>query len=162
MQNAKDTFFESLRTRLATVNPERTAVVRSAVRPAVIVEANELAADAALPDCFRLRWVSDTVETAGAMPLVTMQCEIAYETAGTALNAGMDRGRVLSAMDAELAAMVNLAPQRALKHDYDRGIDLATEIWWGAVEFGEVSAKAGRLARVAKVAVMSYEEAGER
>ena len=42
MQNAKDTFYELLRGRLAALNPDRTVVVRGVVRPGVLVEENEL------------------------------------------------------------------------------------------------------------------------
>ena len=55
MQNAKDTFYELLRERLAVLNPERTIVVRGVSRPGVLVDENELQASAALPDCFHLR-----------------------------------------------------------------------------------------------------------
>jgi len=33
MQNAKDSFYMALRTRLATINPERTILLRGALRP---------------------------------------------------------------------------------------------------------------------------------
>lgn len=168
MQNAKDTFYEVMRTRLAAVNPERTAVVRGVVRPAVIVEENELAdAGAAMPDCFRLRWTAEAVNAQGAMPVVAMTCEVLYETAGTAMNEGMDRGRVLAAMDAELAAMVNAGPQNAVKTNYaglafgKTAAAMATNIWWGDVVFGAATVKGERISRTAMVQVMSLEEAGE-
>ena len=43
MQNAKDTFYEVLRSRLVALNPERTIVLRGVMRPGVLVEENELA-----------------------------------------------------------------------------------------------------------------------
>ena len=43
MQSAKDTFYVTLRDRLAALNPARTVVVRGMVRPGVLVEENELA-----------------------------------------------------------------------------------------------------------------------
>jgi len=168
MQNAKDTFFEAMRTRLAAVNPERTAVVRGVVRPAVLVEENELEAGHVPVDCFRLRWGAASVEGNAALPCVTCTCEVLYETAGTALNAGVDRGRVLAAMDAELAAMVNAAPQRAVKTDFS-GLAfgkaaklMATSVWWGDAVFGAAEVKGGRVARTASVQVMALQEAGER
>ena len=167
MQNAKDTFYEVMRTRLAAVNPERTAVVRGGVRPAVLVEENELVSAATPVDCFRLRWTGASVSAEGAMPCVAMTCEVLYETAGTAMNAGADRGRVLAAMDAELAAMVNGAPQVAGKSSFaglafGRAAQaMGTNIWWGDVVFGTTTVKNERLARTATVQVMSYVEAGE-
>ena len=42
MQNAKDTFYVTLQSRLAALNPARTIVVRGVVRPGTLVEENEL------------------------------------------------------------------------------------------------------------------------
>ncbi|MFC6646175.1 hypothetical protein ACFQBQ_11395 [Granulicella cerasi] len=164
MQNAKDTFYEVLRARLASVNPLRTAVVRGSVRPAVVVEENELS-EVALPlDCFRLRWVGVSVDARGALPRVAMRCEIAYATAGTSERQGMDRGRVLAAMDAELLQMVNAEPRDAVKQSYAAAgaTTLGTKIWWSAVTFGEVKVADDVVSRVATVDVMAFEEAGER
>lgn len=168
MQNAKDTFYEVMRGRLAAVNPERTVVVRGVVRPGLLVEENELvSAGEAIADCFRLRWTGESVNTQCAMPAVAMTCEVLYETAGTALNEGMDRGRVLGAMDAELAAMVNATPQNAVKTNYaglpfgKSAVTMATNVWWGDVAFGAATVKDERVCRTATVQVMSYEEAGE-
>lgn len=168
MQDAKDTFYEVMRGRLAGVNPERTVVVRGVVRPGVVVEENELvSAEAAPADCFRLRWVGAMVSMQGAMPVETLTCEVSYETAGTAMNAGMDRGRALGAMDAELVSMVNAAPQNAVKTSYaglaqgKAAVMLGTNIWWGDVALGPVVVKGERVGRTATLAVMSYGEAGE-
>ena len=38
MQNAKDSFYMALRTRLTTINPGRTILLRGAVRPGILVE----------------------------------------------------------------------------------------------------------------------------
>lgn len=168
MQNAKDTFYEVLRARLAAVNPERTTVMRGMVRPAVLVEENELiSAEAPPADCFRLRWLASEADVQSAMTRCAMRCEVLYETAGTALNAGMDRGRVLSAMDRELIAMVHAQPQRAAKVDYSKlplgkpSVRMTTNVWWSDVAFGAVVVKAERLSRTAVIELMSFEEAGE-
>ncbi|MGI4829451.1 MAG: hypothetical protein ACRYFU_14840 [Janthinobacterium lividum] len=167
MQNAKDTFYELLRGRLAALNPERTTVVRGLTRPGVLVDENELGASAALPDCFHLQWGTQGVEIQGALPLVTLGCEIVYATAGTALNGGLDRGRALAAMDGELFAAVRQWPQNAVKKSYaplgdgEAAVPLKTAVWWGEVAFGAVKVDRDRLTRTATVAVMSYEEAGE-
>ena len=168
MQNAKDTFYEVLRRRLATANPERTIVVRGLTRPAVVVEGNELTSAAEPPaDCFRLRWISADTATQGNMTRCAMRCEVLYESAGTALNAGMDRERLLARMDRELMAMVNAQPQRAPKMSYvglpggKPAVALASNIWWSDVVLGPVVVKAERLARTASIEVMAFEEAGE-
>jgi hypothetical protein len=167
LQNAKDTFYEVLRSRIAAGNPERTIVLRGQTRPGVLVEENELVTTVTMPDCFRLTWTAGSVDAAGALPLVTLSCEILYETAGTAGNGGIDRGRALTTMDAELAAAINATPQVAQKQSYAAvasGGSVAamnTNVWWSEAVFGAAQVKADRIARVATVVVMSYEEAGE-
>lgn len=167
MQNAKDTFYEVLRSRLVALNPERTIVLRGVVRTGVLVEENELLSAVALPDCFRMRWEVSAVDANGMMPLVTLQCAIDYETAGTSMNAGMDRGRALAAMDAELQGAVNALPRTALKMNYAglangaAMVAMTTSVWWSEVAFGKTVIKDDRLARTATVDVMSFQEAGE-
>lgn len=167
MQNAKDTFYEVMRSRIAAGNPERTIVVRGLARPGVLVEENELVSAITTPDCFRLRWTDATVNAAGQLPMVTLHCEVLYETAGTALNGGMDRGRALAAMDAELTAAVDAKPQFARKQSYaalqsgGAATAMNTNIWWSDVVLGPVQVKGDRVARTATVTVMSYQEAGE-
>jgi hypothetical protein len=167
VQNAKDTFYEVLRGRLAGVNPDRTVVLRGVVRPGVLVEENELVSSVNLPDCFRLSWTTVKTDMQGALPAAAMQCEIAYETAGTAVNAGMDRGRVLGAMDGELLAVVSASPQSAPKMNYAglqfgaAVVAMSTSVWWGDVVFEEAKVEDDRVSRTATVDVMSYQEAGE-
>ena len=167
MQNAKDTFYEVLRGRLVALNPERTIVLRGVVRPGVLVEENELLSATALPDCFRLRWTVSGVDANGSLPMVTLECSIEYETAGTAGNGGMDRGRLLSAMDEELQAAVNAAPRMTPKMNYGglanggAAVAMTTNVWWGEVVFGKTVINDDRLARTAIVTVLSYQEAGE-
>ncbi len=50
VQNAKDTFYEVIRARLAAVNPGRTMVVRGVTRPGLLVEENELSLLPVVPD----------------------------------------------------------------------------------------------------------------
>lgn len=167
MQNAKDTFYEVLRARIAAANPERTVVVRGAVRPGVLVEENEIVSAVTMPDCFRLRWTEATVDAAHALPVTAMTCEVLYETAGTAGSAGMDRGRMLTQMDAELVAAVHAGPQNAPKQSYvalligGSAAAMSTNVWWSDVVLAPLVVKGDRVGRIAKITVMSYEEAGE-
>ncbi len=167
MQNAKDTFYELLRGRLAALNPQRTVVVRSVTRPGVVVDENELQVSALLPDCFHLQWTTEAVDAQGAMPLICMTCEVSYLTAGSAVRGGMDRGRALAAMDGELLAAVSQAPQNVPKSDYSAlvsgGAPLAmtTRLWWGDAVFGSARVERERVSRTVTIAVMSYQEAGE-
>jgi hypothetical protein len=147
MQNAKDTFYVVLRDRLAALNP--------------FVTNNDQ------PNSFCLRWTALRLDAEGELPLVTMSCEIRYATDGNPDNGGMDRGRMLAAMDAELAAAVNSSPQSATKMRYaDSGpgtapSEMGTNVFWGHVTFGAVTIDAERLQRVAMVEVFAYQEAGE-
>jgi hypothetical protein len=167
VQNAKDTFYEVLRSRLAAINPERTIVLRGVTRPGVEVVENELVSAIDMPDCFRMHWSDAAVDCEGSLPLTTVTCAIEYGTAGTALNAGMDRGRALSAMDGELLAAVNEWPHCVGKTNYSalaRGGSpsaMTTNVWWSALTFGKTVVNDDRLARTATLAVMSYQEAGE-
>ncbi|HEY0264187.1 MAG TPA: hypothetical protein VGC07_06670 [Granulicella sp.] len=165
MISAKDTFYLVLRNRIAALNPARTMGLRGVTRPGVLVEENELATAEALPDVFRLRWTAVKLDTQGSMPLATMTCEIRYATAGNAGNGGMDRGRVLAQMDAELRAALSTTPQHAPKQRYTANSTqptaMATNIFWSDAVFGATATDAERLERTATVQVYSYEEAGE-
>jgi hypothetical protein len=165
IQSTKDTFYTTLRDRLATLNPARTVVVRSTTRPGVLVEENELASATELPDCFRMRWTSTKIDPQSALPLITLRCEIAYATDGNAGNGGMDRGRMLAAIDAELANAIAQAPQNAAKLSYNSdgsATILSTRIFWSDATFNDLKINGERLERTATVDVFSYQEAGER
>ncbi|MGH9596993.1 MAG: hypothetical protein ACRD3K_09370 [Edaphobacter sp.] len=169
MQNARDTFYVTLRDRLAAVNPARTMVLRGVTRPGVLVEENELASAYQPVNAFCLRWTGLSVDAQGSLPLVTMVCEIRYATDGDSGNGGMDRGRLLSAMDGELAVAASMAPQNTPKMSYAAGAGgsggppatMATNVFWGDVSFGASAVNGERLERVATVEVFSYQEAGE-
>ncbi|NYF91826.1 hypothetical protein RBB79_19350 [Tunturiibacter empetritectus] len=169
MQNARDTFYVTLRDRLAAVNPARTIVLRGVIRPGVLVEENELASATVPVNAFCLHWTALGVDAQGALPLVTMACEISYATDGDSGNGGMDRGRLLSAMDAELVAAVSAAPQSVTKRNYVGAaagsglapVAMGTNVFWGDAAFGAAVVNGERLERVAAVEVFCYQEAGE-
>lgn len=163
MQNARDTFYVMLRGRLATLNSARTMVVRGVVRPGLLVEENELASVNAPADVFRVRWTGLRVDAKGVLPLVAMGCEIVYATDGNAGNGGMDRGRLLAAMDTELATVVNTSPQNVEKINYaaSPAVAMGTNVWWGDVVFGATTVDGERVERVATVEVYCFQEAGE-
>jgi hypothetical protein len=159
-QNAKDTFYTTLRDRLAVLNPDRTTPVRGAQRPAAVVEENEIAAgaDPVANETFVLRWTEHAVDTSEAVPLVRGRCEIRYAVAGSAELAGMDRGRVLEAMDVELAGMLH--PQQVLKQAYDSGaaVAMGTTVFWSDAAFGAVKMTADRVVRAVTVDVFAWKE----
>jgi hypothetical protein len=169
MQNARDTFYVTLRDRLAAVNPARTIVLRGVTRPGVLVEENELASATVPVNAFCLHWTGLSVDARGALPLATMTCEISYATDGDSGNGGMDRGRLLSGMDAELVAAVSAAPQAVTKMNYVGAaggsgvapVAMATNVFWGDAAFGVAAVNGERLERVATVEVFCYQEEGE-
>ena len=168
MQDARDTFYITLRNRLATINPYRTIVVRGQVRPGVLVEENELATALPAVNAFTLRWTGLKLDASGPMSLVAMGCEIEYATDGSPGNGGMDRGRLLASMDGELAAALMQEPQSTAKRNYSgvvgtgaAAVPMATNIFWSNPQFGAASASGERLQRIATAQVFAYQEAGE-
>lgn len=167
VQNAKDSFYEALRERLSALNPERTVVVRGVTRPGLVVDENETQSIADSPDCFHLSWTAVQVAHDGALPLVSLECEVRYETAGTAMNGGLDRGRLLAAMDGELLSAVGQCPQRVVKANYaalaqgGQAQTMGSCVWWSEPKLGATEAKANRIKRTVAIQVMSFEEAGE-
>src|SRR6266702_2380543 len=113
MQNAKDTLYLMLQSRLAALNPSRTMVARGVVRPGILVDENELPTASVAANAFRLRWTAMQVHSASPLPWVAMECSIEYATDGSPDKGGMDRGRLLAAMDAELAAALAAEPRSA-------------------------------------------------
>ena len=168
VQVAKDTFFATLRDRVAAGNAARTVVIRGLTRPGVVVAENEFpgaAVDGISPaNAFSLRWTDLAIDTQGTLPLLALGCEIRYATDGTAGLAGMDRGRALAAMDAELATAISTAPQSAcsLLIAEIAGGGASTEamtgtnVFWGDVSFKPAVMRGERMERTAEVEVFSY------
>lgn len=152
LQNFKDAFYVALRGRVAAGNAARTSVVRGVVRPGVIAVENELpggAADGVAPvDAFCLRWTGLRTESAG---LVATTCEIRYATDGLQSGAGMNRGRALAAMDDELRAALNGAPQ------WTELAPGGARVFWSEIAFGHVVMRSERMERTATVEVFGYE-----
>jgi hypothetical protein len=166
MQNAKDTFYTTLQSRLAALNPSRQIVVRGALRPATLVDENELPSAWVPVDTFRLQWTKLQVTSASPLPWVALECVIHYATDGSAGNGGMDRGRLLAAMDAELASALSTAPHAVPKLNYSAAtagapVTMATNIFWADPVFSPTTATDERLERAATVQVFAYQEAGE-
>ena len=167
MQNEKDTFYMTLQRRLAALNPARTIVVRGVVRPGTLVDENELPSEWVPVDVFRLQWTGLQVNNTGPLPLVAMECSIQYATDGSSGNCGMDRGRLLAAMDAELAAALGAKPHTVGKMNYSAAgagvaaTPMGTNVFWADPVFGAAKAVEERLERTTTVQVFAYQEAGE-
>lgn len=162
MQNAKDTFYITLRDRLANVNPARTMSLRSVTRPGILVEEAESPVPLIPLDVFILRWTAVAVESHLALPLVEMICEIEYSTAGTQAIGGLDRGRALEEMDAELLQMLTPAGAQKMNYSTAPATAMQTSIFWDQPEFGTMAPLRDQVSRVATVTVWSWQEAGEK
>ncbi len=163
LQNVKDTFYGALRDRVAARNAARTVVVRGVLRPAVVVVENELPGSSVdgvlLTDCFCLRWTSVRLDRG----LAVLGCAVQYATAGSVGAAGMDRGRALSAMDAELVRAVCASPQNAALVSVTEAVAGAaaetatgTQVFWGDVVLGDAVLRGERLERTAAMEVYGY------
>jgi len=161
MQNAKDSFYMALRTQLAAINPERTILLRGAVRPGILVEEAEAPFSQLPNDVFVLRWLGLGVDMDIGSTMAAEECEIVYQTCGTQSFGGLDRGRALTEMDEELVQM--LAPFSTLKLNYTATppATMMTQVFWDEPGFGPAVVQRDRLSRSVKVMVYSYQEQGE-
>jgi hypothetical protein len=161
MQNAKDSFYLALRARLATINSQRTVLVRGALRPGILVEEAE-APFAQIPaDVFILRWVALGVDSDLASTMNAMECEILYGTCGTQAFGGLDRGRLLSAMDEELLAMLQPHYTPKVNYSVQPAATMQTQVFWDEPAFSNINLQRDRLSRSARITVYCYQEQGE-
>ncbi|MFP5229826.1 MAG: hypothetical protein ACLGXA_19605 [Acidobacteriota bacterium] len=162
MQNAKDTFYIALRSRLATVNPARTMTLRAVTRPGMLVSDAEAPMAQPLLDAFALSWTGMQADLQLPAILAQMTCEIQYCTAGTPTNAGLDRGRTLEEMDSEVLRL--LYPYSAQKMNYTQNpaVAMGTVVFWSEPEFGPAVTLRDRLSRTVKVTVFAFQEQGEQ
>jgi hypothetical protein len=161
MQNAKDSFYMALRTRLASINPERTILLRGALRPGILVEEAEAPYSQLPNDVYVLRWLGLGADMDLASTMVAEQCEILYQTCGTQSFGGLDRGRLLSEMDEEVAAMVQPFYTPKLNFTATPPAAMLTNVFWDEPRYSPVVTQRDRLSRSANVMVYSYQEQGE-
>ena len=161
MQNAKDSFYMALRTRLAAINPERTILLRGTVRPGILAEEAEAPLSQLPNDVFVLRWLGLGVDFDLGSTMVAEQCEMIYQTCGTQSFGGLDRGRSLSEMDEELAAIMQPFYTPKLNYATTPPALMMTNVFWDEPGFGPIVAQRDLLSRSAKVMVYSYQERGE-
>jgi hypothetical protein len=161
MENAKDTFYITLRNRLATLNPQRVIILRGLQRPGILVEEAEAVVPQMPADAFVLRWTRLAVDTQLPSALAEMACEVHYTTGGTQTNGGLDRGRALAEMDAELLSI--LSPNCTQKMNYTQTPTAAmeTQLFWTEPQFQPTVTLRERLTRVANLTVFAFEEQGE-
>lgn len=161
MQNAKDSFYVALRTRLAALNPERTLLLRGTVRPGILVEEAEAPFTQLPDDVFILRWLDLGADIDLASTLAAEECEIIYQTCGSQSFGGLDRGRALSQMDEELLALLQPFYAPKLNYTLQPPAPMLTQVFWDEPIFSPAATQRDRLARTAKVLVYSCQEQGE-
>jgi hypothetical protein len=161
MQNAKDSFYAALRARLTAINPNRTVLLRGAVRPGILVEEAEAPFGQLPNDVFVLRWLGLGIDADLPSAMAAEECEVLYKTCGTQSFGGLDRGRGLSAMDEELEAMLQPYCTPKLNYTVQPPAPMLTRTFWDAATFGPVTVQRDLLSRSAKVFVYSYQEQGE-
>lgn len=151
----------ALRSRLAVINPERTVLLRGTVRPGILVAEAEAPFAEPPSDVFVLRWLGCGVDMDLASSMAAQECEISYSTSGTQAFGGLDRGRVLSAMDEELLAMLQPFQTQKMNYTVQPAASMQTSIFWGEPCSAAVNVQRDRLSRAARVMVYSYQEQGE-
>ncbi len=168
MQNAKDTFYRMLQSRLAALNPARTIVLRGTVRPGVLVEENELATAALCRGhvsagldraAHRRRARSAAGHNAMRHPLCHRR-NLRQRRNGPRPRALRDGCRSWPPPSAPLRSP---SPKQSFV-GLPAGvppITMATNIVWADPVFGPCEIKGERLARTATVQVLAYREAGE-
>ena len=161
MQNAKDSFYMALRARLAVINPQRTIMLRGAVRPGILVEEAEAPFGQLPTDVFILRWLGLGIDPDLDSPLVADECEIVYQTCGSGSFGGLDRGRFMTAMDTELMAIVQPFSTPKLCFTATPPAAMLTQVFWDEPSFSPIATQRDRLSRSAKIVVYSYQEQGE-
>lgn len=161
MQNAKDSFYMALRTRLTAINPDRTILVRGAVRPGILVEEAEASVSQLPTDVFVLRWLALGSDLDLGSTMVAAQCELIYQTCGTQSFGGLDRGRSLSKMDEEVLVMLQPFYTAKLNYALTPPAAMLTQVFWDEPAFAPIVIQRDRLSRGATVMVYSYQEQGE-
>lgn len=161
MQNAKDSFYMSLRNRLAALNPERTILLRGAVRPGILVEEAEAPFPQPPADVFILRWLGMGADVDLASTLIAQDCEISWQTCGSQTFGGLDRGRALAQMDSELLSILQPFSTPKLSYSTNPPTAFLTQVFWDEPTFTPVVTQRDRLSRSARLTVYTYQEPGE-
>ena len=109
-----------------------------------------------------MRWLGLSADPYLAEVLTQMECEIEYRTEGTTGNLGMDRGTLLTEMDAELVQLLRPACAQKMSYAQSPATAMETQIFWTEGTFQPVTVERDRLKRSAVVSVFNYEEPGEQ
>ncbi len=155
MVDAKDSFYIALRDRLTLLNPQRTMVVRGALRPGILVEEAEPAVSQLPRDVYVLRWTGVSRDLSLPSNMVMLSCEIEYCTAGSDAACGLDRGRALASMDGEVGEMLEPASTPTMSFDVNPAAATGGTTFWSVPFFGPTTINRDCLGRVVKVTVFA-------
>ena len=162
MQASKDSFYMTLRNRLAAAYPMRTITVGASTRPGLVVAENDKpSVNARQHDAFYLewgeaRWVRPAIST-----LMAMACTVSFATAGTEQNGGLDRGRALGEMQSELLGISGPTTTRKCDWTGTNSVDLGSTVFWTGPEFHAVKAAPNCVAAEASFTVYFYPEVNQ-
>jgi hypothetical protein len=151
----------ALRARLTAINPDRTILMRGAVRPGILVEEAEAPFNQFPSDVFVLRWLGMGCDLDLPSTMAAEHCEVVYQTCGTQSFGGLDRGRALSEMDEELLAMLQPFHTPKLNYTSTPPATMLTQVFWDEPVFTPVVTQRDLLSRTASVTIYSYQEQGE-
>jgi len=141
MQFTKDTFYITLRDRLAAFNPALTIMLNGVARPAVVAAENELVVPVRpQPDAFYLEWgpAQAVPQQTGDRALFALECLVSYHTFGT-VESGVDRGRSLAALDTALITICQPGTTPKLDYTQTPPAGLGTNIVWSVPQLGKVT-----------------------
>ena len=163
MQATKDTFYIALRDRLVQVDPNLTILIDGVTRPAIVVTENEPpSAQPRQDEAFYLDWGGARTVQPATSTLMAMDCTISYTCSGQSDSGGVDRGRKLGALDADLLAIC--APQQAHKNDYSSGspVDFGSNIFWSVPRLDPLKVEAKQVGRQVPMTVFFYPEVNQQ
>ncbi|HVJ08781.1 MAG TPA: hypothetical protein VM554_10380 [Acidisarcina sp.] len=160
MLDAKDTFYIALRDRLAVVNPQRTMMVRGALRPGILVEDAEPVAAKMPRNVFVLRWTVLEKDPVLPQTMAILGCEIHYGTVGTEAALGLDRGRLLAIMDEELLQILRPLSAPVMNYSVVPATATGMTVLWTEPVFGATTMSRDSLERVVKVTVLARQAGG--
>ncbi|HZD31872.1 MAG TPA: hypothetical protein VE779_09450 [Candidatus Angelobacter sp.] len=159
MQATKDSFYMTLRGRLAQVYPARTITVDGVTRPAlVVVENDKPSVSARQHDAFYMDWGEAHAVRPAISGLMAMMCTISYASAGTDQNGGLDRGRALGELESELLGICTPSVARKCDCTGANPVDLGSSIFWTTPGFRAMKADPNCVAREASLKVYFYPE----
>jgi len=159
MQAAKDTFYCTLRDRLAAERPEWTMSLDGVERPAVMVCENERAHEEDPTGVYCLEWSAAKSADGRTDGLQAMVCSVTYAAGDAQMTGALSRGRALGMMEQTLRSICTPNVMDKCAYDGDAPKPLGTKVFWTLPVAGEKSEDNGALRWSADVTVYFHAEA---